>query len=71
MENPLTGENGASRVFAPQKGADEEMVKALDANLKHLAGVIERELGVDVDPIPGAGRQAEWAPGCWYLPVRN
>ena len=55
VENPLTGENGASRVFAPQKGADEEMVKALDADLKHLAGVIERELGVDVDPIPGAG----------------
>ena len=55
VDNPLTGENGASRVFAPQKGADEEMVKVLDANLKHLAGVIERELGVDVDPIPGAG----------------
>ena len=55
VENPLTGENGASHVFAPQKGADDEMVKVLDANLKHLAGVIERELGVDVDPIPGAG----------------
>ena len=55
VENPLTGENGASHVFAPQKGADDEMVKSLDANLKHLAGVIERELGVDVDPIPGAG----------------
>ncbi|MYH69899.1 MAG: glycerate kinase, partial [Gammaproteobacteria bacterium] len=55
VDNPLTGENGASRVFAPQKGADEAMVKTLDANLKHLAEVIERELGVDVDPVPGAG----------------
>ena len=55
VDNPLTGENGASRVFAPQKGADEAMVKTLDANLKHLAAVIDRELGVDVDPIPGAG----------------
>ena len=55
VDNPLTGENGASRVFAPQKGADEAMVQTLDANLKHLAGVIERELGVDVDRVPGAG----------------
>ena len=55
VDNPLTGENGASRVFAPQKGADEDMVQTLDANLKHLAGVIERELGVDVDRVPGAG----------------
>ncbi len=55
VENPLTGENGAARVFAPQKGADAAMVETLDDNLKYLAGVIERELGVDVDPIPGAG----------------
>ena len=55
VDNPLTGENGAARVFAPQKGADEAMVKTLDGNLKHLARVIERELGVDVDPVPGAG----------------
>ena len=55
VENPLTGENGASRVFAPQKGADEAMVKTLEANLKHFAAVIERELGVDVDQVPGAG----------------
>lgn len=55
VDNPLTGENGASRVFAPQKGADEAMVQTLDANLQHFAAVIERELGVDVDRVPGAG----------------
>jgi glycerate kinase len=55
VDNSLTGETGAARVFAPQKGADAEMVQTLDSNLKHLAGVIARELGVDVDPIPGAG----------------
>ena len=55
VDNPLTGENGAAQVFAPQKGADAAMVKTLDDNLKHLAGVIERELGMDVDQTPGAG----------------
>ena len=55
VDNPLTGENGAACVFAPQKGADADMVKLLDDNLKHLAGVIERETGIDVDAIPGAG----------------
>ena len=55
VDNPLTGKNGAAAVFAPQKGADADMVKLLDDNLKHLAGVIKRELGVDVDAMPGAG----------------
>ena len=55
VDNPLSGKNGAAHVFAPQKGADAAMVKILDKNLKHLAGVIKRELGVDVDKVPGAG----------------
>ena len=55
VDNPLTGKNGAAYVFAPQKGADQAMVKILDENLEHLAGVIQRELGVDVDQVPGAG----------------
>ena len=55
VDNPLSGENGAACVFAPQKGADADMVKLLDDNLKHLAKVIKREMGIDVDAIPGAG----------------
>lgn len=55
VDNPLTGKDGAAHVFAPQKGADADMVMTLDDNLKHLAGVIKRELGIDVDQVPGAG----------------
>ena len=55
VNNPLTGTDGAAYMFAPQKGADAAMVQTLDANLKHLAGVLKRELGVDVDKTPGAG----------------
>ncbi|HRP25892.1 MAG TPA: glycerate kinase [Thauera sp.] len=55
VDNPLTGPRGASAVFGPQKGATPEMVQTLDANLARLARLIERDLGVAVDQVPGAG----------------
>ena len=55
IENPLYGENGAAYVFAPQKGADGEMVRELDEGLRHLAGLITYQRGVDVSFLPGAG----------------
>ncbi len=39
VTNPLCGENGASVVFGPQKGATPEMVKQLDSALLHFAKV--------------------------------
>ena len=55
VDNPLTGERGASAIFGPQKGATPEMVAQLDASLKHFAQIILRDLGVDVDAVAGAG----------------
>jgi glycerate kinase len=55
VTNPLTGPSGASAVYGPQKGATPEMVAELDAALQHFAEVIRRDLGVDVEPLPGAG----------------
>lgn len=55
ITNPLYGENGAAFVFAPQKGADDEGVKRLDAGLRHISSVIEQELGIDVSSLKGAG----------------
>ncbi|WP_125760492.1 glycerate kinase family protein [Companilactobacillus hulinensis] len=55
VTNPLTGPNGASHVFGPQKGANEEMVKFLDEALSHYAGIIKRDLGKDLEQTPGAG----------------
>lgn len=55
VTNPLTGENGASRIFGPQKGASEEMVAELDLNLSHYADVIHQSLHIDVKTVPGAG----------------
>jgi glycerate 2-kinase len=55
VTNPLTGPQGASAVYGPQKGADPEAVRELDAALERLADVIERDLGKRVKDLPGAG----------------
>ncbi len=55
VNNPLTGPKGASAVFGPQKGAAPEMVAGLDANLIRYAIIITRDLGKQVDQVPGAG----------------
>ena len=55
VDNPLCGKLGASAVFAPQKGADENMVKLLDEGLAHLAKIIKRDLHIEVKDIKGAG----------------
>jgi len=55
IDNPLCGPQGAAAVFAPQKGADEDMVRVLDANLAHMAEVIKRDLGKDIINLKGAG----------------
>ncbi|HEV2036693.1 MAG TPA: glycerate kinase [Candidatus Dormibacteraeota bacterium] len=55
VTNPLTGPEGASFVYGPQKGADQQTVQMLDRALAHLAEVIERDLGKRVADIPGAG----------------
>ncbi|HEY2803362.1 MAG TPA: glycerate kinase, partial [Actinomycetota bacterium] len=55
VDNPLVGPSGAAHVFAPQKGASREDVLLLDGALAHYAAVLERDLGVEVRDLPGAG----------------
>ncbi|TKI03050.1 glycerate kinase [Martelella alba] len=55
VTNPLTGKNGATAIFGPQKGATPTMIKQLDAALRQYAEVIKRDLDMDVADIPGAG----------------
>ena len=42
-------------MYAPQKGADAEMVAQLDEGLKHLATIVERDFGVDLANVAGTG----------------
>lgn len=55
VNNPLTGPGGASYIYGPQKGADEEQIKELDQNLKHFAEIIRKDLDIDIEKEPGAG----------------
>jgi glycerate kinase len=55
IDNPLYGENGAAFIFGPQKGADPETVKFLDAGLRHLAEIVKREFSLDIAETAGAG----------------
>ena len=55
VTNPLTGAEGASAVFGPQKGATPEMVAFLDRALAHYAACIQRDLGRDVLTLEGGG----------------
>ncbi len=55
VDNPLTGERGASAVFGPQKGASPEDVAFLDAGLANLAARVGECLGKDLAAMPGAG----------------
>lgn len=55
VTNPLCGEQGATEVYGPQKGADKEMCRQLDKALANYARVIEHDLGINIMNIPGAG----------------
>jgi len=55
VTNPLAGENGAARVYGPQKGADSEQVEEIDRGLLHLNKLVAALTGKDRKDIPGMG----------------
>lgn len=55
IDNPLCGDKGASVIFGPQKGADEEDVRKLEDNMKCLGKYLEQFFKCKIMNIPGAG----------------
>jgi len=55
VTNPLLGDTGASRVYAPQKGASEYDVELLERGLSRLAEVVSVTLVPGIEDRPGAG----------------
>ncbi len=55
VNNPLCGDQGAARIYGPQKGATPAQIEELDLGLQNLAAIIERDLGLKVLKLPGAG----------------
>jgi glycerate kinase len=65
IDNPVYGTNGAAYIFAPQKGADAEMVFLLDENLRAYAEAIRRSLGIDVSGLKGGGAAGAMGAGVY------
>src|SRR5438552_4029112 len=55
VNNPLTGERGATAIFGPQKGVRPERIAAIDATLERFAAMAENAIGRHVRTRPGAG----------------
>ncbi|MES2905349.1 MAG: glycerate kinase [Pseudomonadota bacterium] len=55
IQNVLTGPNGVARLFGPQKGASPDDVERMARGLDLYAGIIDRDLGIDVRSMPGGG----------------
>lgn len=55
VDTPFCGKEGAAPIFAPQKGADADMVLRLDNGMASLAKVIEDKYHINIVPIAGAG----------------
>lgn len=55
VNNPLTGERGATYTFAAQKGAGDKELVILEEGMLHYADIIKRDLGVDINDVAGAG----------------
>lgn len=55
VDTPFCGPIGAAYVFAPQKGADADMVQRLDEGMARFAKVVEDKYGIDIVPMAGAG----------------
>lgn len=68
VDNPLCGENGASMIFGPQKGATPRIVQTLDAALHHFADVVQKTRGRDIKQVSGAGAAGGMGAGLLLLP---
>ena len=63
VDNPTLGEQGAARIFGPQKGADAAMVKQLERNLRHCFTRLYEQRGIDVRQVRGGGAAGAFAAG--------
>ncbi len=64
VKNPLCGEHGATRTYGPQKGANHEMVEALETGMVNYCEILQKEFGIDFSTINGAGAAGGLGAGC-------
>ena len=55
VTNPLTGENGCSAIYGPQKGATPEIVQTMDGWIKNFGELSAKFLKLEKKSVPGDG----------------
>lgn len=60
----LTGEQGATKLYGPQKGATPEMITLLENGMHHFALVAKKQLHIDVANLKGGGAAGGMGAGC-------
>ncbi|MDP8100717.1 glycerate kinase [Phocoenobacter atlanticus] len=68
VNNPLCGDNGASAIFGPQKGATPEMIQQLDEALAHFANIVQQQLHLEIKEKAGCGAAGGMGGGLLLLP---
>jgi glycerate kinase len=64
VANFLTGDNGAAKMYAPQKGATPFMVETLEKGMLRFADVVKKQFGTDLNVIRGGGAAGGMGAGC-------
>jgi glycerate kinase len=67
VDSQLLGEQGAARLFGPQKGATPNEVEQLEAALSHFASVVRRDFGRDIAAVTSGGAAGGIAAGLFGL----
>ena len=55
VSNPLTGPDGTTAVYGPQKGVDSTSFDILESGMKNYEALIKETIGIDMSRIPGSG----------------
>jgi len=55
VDNPLYGPNGAAYVYAPQKGANAQMIYDLNKGLMNFNSMSKKQFKIDLQQIKGSG----------------
>ncbi len=63
VKSTLTGEDGAAKMFARQKGASDVAIELLEANAIHMQEVILNDLGIDISTLEGGGAAGGFGAG--------
>ena len=67
VNNPLTGPQGATMIYGPQKGGTPEILDQLERDMKHIESLIRQKTGIDLSGVEGAGAAGGIAGGLYAL----